>query len=88
MKQRKGSDFTIQEWLERVLYLIGALLIRKVRHLQRRSRRGLRRLYWNLRLRADDLKQERRLQRRQHQVGAQKNAIARFREQRRLMKDG
>ena len=88
MKQRKGSDFTIQEWLERVLYLIGALLIRKVRHLQRRSRRGLRRLYWNLRLKADDLKQERILQKRQHQVGAQKNAIARFREQRRLRKDG
>lgn len=88
MKQRAGSNLTIQEWLERVLYLIGALLIRRVHHIRRRTQRCLRRMHWYFRLKADDLKQERLLQKRQRQVGAQKNALELFEEQRRLTREG
>lgn len=88
MKQQRGSDLTIQEWLERVLYLIGAMLIRRACRLRRKSLRWLRQTRWHLRLKADDLRQERILQKRQRQVGAQKNALELFEEQRRLTREG
>lgn len=88
MKQQRGSDLTIQEWLERVLYLIGAMLIRRACRLRRKSLRWLRQTRWHLRLKADDLRQERILQKRQRQVGAQKNALELFEEQRHLAWEG
>lgn len=88
MKQQRGSDLTIQEWLERVLYLIGAMLIRRACRLRRKSLRWLRQTRWHLRLKADDLRQERILQKRQRQVGVQKNALELFEEQRRLTREG
>lgn len=88
MKQQRGSDLTIQEWLERVLYLIGAMLIRRACRLRRKSLRWLRQTRWHLRLKADDLRQERILQKRQRQVGVQKNALELFEEQRHLAREG
>lgn len=88
MKQQRGSDLTIQEWLERVLYLIGAMLIRRACRLRRKSLRWLRQTRWHLRLKADDLRQERILQKRQRQVGVQKNALELFEEQRHLAWEG